>query len=82
MILYVLGALVSNNSKEGAKDIPLVEIPGYMEWANQMLDEGKSAILIAHLDSTSMCLLPEEIAEITENDFNEMLIDLENEFEN
>jgi hypothetical protein len=75
------GPLVSNDSKERAKDIPMLEIPGYMEWANRMLDEGKSAILITHLDSTSMCLLPEDMGEITENDFNEMLIDLEEEFE-
>lgn len=73
---------MSNDGKEQAKDIPMVDIPGYMEWANRMLDEGKSTILIAHLDSTSMCLLPEEIGEITENQFNKMLIDLEEEFEN
>lgn len=63
------------------KDIPMVDIPGYMEWANRMLDEGKSTILIAHLDSISLRLLPEEIENMTENDFNEMLIDLEIEFE-
>jgi hypothetical protein len=82
ILLCFGGPLVSNDRKDRAKDIPMVDIPGYMEWANRMLDEGKSTVLITHLDSTSMCLLPEEIVEITENDFNEMLIDLENEFEN
>jgi len=63
------------------KDISMLDIPGYMEWANRMLAEGKSTILIAHLDSISLRLLPEEIENMTENDFNEMLIDLEIEFE-
>jgi hypothetical protein len=37
---------------------------------------GESFALIAHLDATSMWLLPEEAADVSESLFEEMLADL------
>jgi hypothetical protein len=58
------------------KDYPLTSIPGYMAWSERKLEEGESDALIAHLDATSMWLLPEEVAKVTEGEFEEMLADL------
>ncbi len=59
-----------------ARDYRMMDIPGYMEWSERKLDEGVSDTLIAHMDATSMCLLPEELNEVTEQDFDDMLSDL------
>ena len=59
-----------------AKDYSLIELPGYVEWATRKLREGESAALIANLDALGMTLLPEEVSEITEADFEELLSDL------
>ena len=59
-----------------AKDYPLMTIPGYMEWSKRKLDEGVSPALIADLDARGMVLLPEEIADVRESDFEEPLADL------
>jgi hypothetical protein len=58
------------------KDYPLMSIPGYMEWSKRKLGEGESPALIAHLDAMGMGLLPEEIADVGESDFEELLADL------
>lgn len=59
-----------------AKDYPLMTIPGYMDWSKRKLDEGVSPALIANLDARGMVLLPEEIADVRESDFEELLADL------
>jgi len=64
-----------------ARDIPLGQIPGYMEWSNQRLKEGESAAFIAHLDATCMWLVPEEIDSVSTEDFDEMLAELKDELD-
>ncbi len=62
-----------------AKDVPLSQIPAYKKWSERQLESGTSDALIAHLDATSMWLLPEEVAKVSEADFDEMLQDLMDE---
>ena len=62
-----------------AKDYRLMDIPGYVEWSKDQLHKGVSAALIAHLDATSMCLLPEELSTVRKEVFDEMLEDLKHE---
>jgi hypothetical protein len=59
-----------------AQSHPLMEIPGYRPWSKRKLNEGVSSALIAHLDATSMVLLPEEVDKVTEETFDEMLGEL------
>lgn len=63
-----------------ARDYPLISIPGYKEWSERRLREGVSEAFIEHLDGISMILLPEDLAMIGERDFEEMLQELESEF--
>jgi len=72
-------ALRSLDMQARARDYSLVEIPLYMNWAERKLAEGESAALIAHLDATSMWLLPEELQALDESDFEELLADLKDE---
>ena len=60
-----------------ARDIPLLDIPAYRSWSKRKLNEGVSEAIIAHLDATAMWLLPEEIATVTDDDFDELLEDWE-----
>ena len=63
-----------------ARDYGLMSIPGYMVWSKRVLErEPGLAALIAHLDATSMTLLPEELSTVTEQDFEELLEDLKRE---
>ena len=59
-----------------ARDYALVSIPAYQEWSKRKLNEGESPALIANLDARGMWLLPEEVAGVSESDFEEMLADL------
>jgi hypothetical protein len=59
-----------------ARDYSLLEIPGYMEWSEGKLAEGGNEAFLAHLDATSMWLLPEELNSVSTDDFDEMLEDL------
>jgi hypothetical protein len=59
-----------------AKDYPLTQLPGYMAWSERKLAEGESAALIAHLDAMSMCLLPEQVDQMAESDYEELLDEL------
>jgi len=59
-----------------ARDYALIEIPSYAAWAKKQLDQGESEALIAHLDATSMWLLPEEVAGVAESEFEELLSEL------
>ncbi|MEZ6133820.1 MAG: hypothetical protein R3C53_02810 [Pirellulaceae bacterium] len=60
-----------------ARDVPLPQIPAYQEWSRRKLNEVVSAALIAHLDATAMWLLPEDIAAVGDDEFDELLSDLE-----
>lgn len=59
-----------------AQDYRLMDLPGYMEWSERKLKAGESPALIAHIDATSMWLLPEETVQVTEADYNEILDEL------
>jgi len=59
-----------------AKDYALVSIPAYQEWSERKLAEGVSPALIANLDASSLCLRPEELADVDESIFDELLADL------
>ena len=63
-----------------ARDYRLLDVPGYEEWSQRRLREGVSEALIAHLDSMSICLLPEELPSVSEQSFEELLEDLKSEF--
>jgi hypothetical protein len=62
-----------------ARDYRLMDIPAYREWSERRLAEGISEALIAHLDATSMCLLPEDVSSVTEETFDEMLEEFKTE---
>ncbi len=64
-----------------ACDFRLMDLPGDMTWSERKLKEGESPAYIAHLDATSAWLLPEEAANMTERDFDEVLTDLKAELE-
>jgi hypothetical protein len=59
-----------------ARDYSLAELPGYSAWSERKLDEGESPALIANLDARSMWLLPEEVGEIGNEDYEEILDDV------
>jgi hypothetical protein len=61
------------------RDYRLMDIPSYIKWSRRRLNEGVSSALIAHLDATAMFLLPEEVATVSEQVFEEMLEDLKRE---
>ncbi len=60
-----------------ARDIPLPQIEAYRSWSKRKLDEGVNAALIAHLDATAMWLLPQEITTVGDNEFDELLEELQ-----
>lgn len=61
------------NSMSGS-DVPLTQIPAYVEWSARKLKEGEEPALIANLDATSTWVSPGEI--LTDEDFDEMLEDV------
>lgn len=71
----------SLNLEKQGRNVPLTQIPGYMEWSKQRLADGESAALIAHLDSTAMWLLPEDVDSVATDDFDEMLDELKSTIE-
>lgn len=62
-----------------ARDVPMTQLPGYMEWSERKLKEGESEALIANLDARSMWLLPEEVQGIESNIYEELLQELKDE---
>lgn len=62
-----------------ARAYRIIDVPGYRAWSSRKLREGESDALIAHLDATSLSLLPEELDGYTEKDFEQMLRDLREE---
>ena len=59
-----------------ASDVPLIRIPAYTDWSEKKLAHGFSPALIANLDARSMWLLPEDVATVTTDIFDELLDDL------
>ena len=51
-------------------------IPAYTVWSARKLEVGESPAFIARLDTMSMWLLPEEVAEVGESEFEELLADV------
>lgn len=60
-------------SVQDREEVPLVAVPGYMEWSERRLGEGESPMLIASLDAQSIALRPDEAAELDESYFDGML---------
>ena len=58
------------------KDFPLVALLAYAAWSKRKLEEGTSPAPIAHLDAMSMFGLPEEMAEVDDAVFDELLSDV------
>ena len=69
-------ALRALDFQKRAKEYALTELPGYDKWSELQLDSGVSEALIAHLDSMSMTLLPEEFSQVSTSAFDELLDDL------
>jgi hypothetical protein len=59
----------------------MMDLPGYMAWSSRKLAEGESEALIAHLDANSAWMLPEEVARMTDKDYDGILDDLKTHFE-
>ncbi|KAF0812409.1 hypothetical protein IGB42_03077 [Andreprevotia sp. IGB-42] len=74
-------AIRSLDLRARGQDYPLLKIPGYREWSERKLAEGESADLIANLDATAMFLRPEDIATVTQDEFEEMLADLKDQID-
>ena len=70
-------ALRALRFKEHARDYPLTTLPGYPQWSQRQLDAGVSEALIANLDARGMTMLPENVADVTDADFDELLEDLQ-----
>jgi hypothetical protein len=64
---------MQNFGVHGREEVPLVAVPGYMEWSERRLGEGESPVLIASLDAQSISVRPEEAAELDEAYFDGML---------
>ncbi len=62
-----------------ARDFRILDLPGYMAWSKRKVAEGELPGFIAHLDATSAWLLPEQAANMTECDYEEMLQDLKDD---
>ena len=59
-----------------AREHALVGIPAYTVWSERKLKEGESPAFIAHLDAMTMWLLPEEVAQVGDSEFEELLTDV------
>ena len=56
-----------------------MELPGYMAWSERQLLAGGNETLIAHMDASSMWLLPEDAAALGEADHEAWLAELREE---
>jgi hypothetical protein len=57
-------------------EVPLVSVPGYMEWSERRLGQGESPALIASLDARAISVHADEQAELDESYFDGLLEDL------
>jgi hypothetical protein len=62
-----------------ARDYGLIELPAYMAWSERKIAEGESEALIANLDARCIWLRPEQVPEVGEAKFEELLADLKAE---
>ena len=62
--------------QDSGRDVPLMQLPGYTEWSERKLNEGVSEAFIAHLDSLTMFLLPEDDQTVGVDEYEELLEDL------
>jgi len=69
-------ALRVQHLQNSGRDVPLMQLPGYVEWSEKKLNEGVSPALIAHLDGIAMFLLPEEEQTVGVRVYEELLVDL------
>lgn len=69
-------ALRGQALRDRARDVHLIQLPGYMQWSERKLSEGVSPALIENLDSRTMFLLPEEDQSIGVDDYEELFADL------
>ncbi len=63
------------------KDYGLTVIPGFKDWCSKKSLEGGNEAAIDHMLAMSMYLLPEEVASVTEEDFEEIYEDIVDEIE-
>lgn len=63
------------------KDYAMVEIPDFMEWCEKKSSAGCTEAVIDHMLATSMFLLPEELKEVNENDFEEIYQNILSDFD-
>lgn len=73
-------ALRAQRLQKSGRDVPLMELAGYMEWSKGKLNDGTSPALIAHLDSLSMFLLPEDDQTVSIDVYEELLAELIEQF--
>ncbi len=64
------------NKNSENKDVRMVDVPQYMEWSKRKLHDGESPAIISHLDATSLWATTEDIAALSDDDFDDMLKDL------
>lgn len=57
-------------------EVPLVSVPGYMEWSERKLGEGESPVLISALDARAITVHSEEAADLDESYFDGLLEEL------
>ncbi len=62
------------------KDYSLPEIPGFKVWAEKKSLSGASEDAIDSMFSMAMYLLPEEVAAVTDDDFNELYEEIIDDF--
>lgn len=74
-------ALRVEHLQNSGRDVPLMQLPGYVEWSERKLNEGVSPALIAHLDGLAMFLLPEDEQSVGIEEYEELLQDLIGQFE-
>jgi hypothetical protein len=65
--------------QQRGRDFPFVTIPVYVAWSKRKLQEGESEALINHMDAMAHFCRPEEVAELTEDVFEEILDDIRRE---
>ena len=69
-------AIRALDMQKRASDVVLITIPQYRDWVERKVNEGESLELIMNLDSQCMWLLPEEVADVGDDEFEELLSDL------
>jgi len=69
-------AKLAHEMRTRGKDFAVVTLPGFSEWAQRQSGSGGNEAAIDHMLAMSMFLLPEEVALVTDADFDEIYQDL------